>query len=396
MKNKSLNQQTLSIAISIFLLGASTALAQTSTSALNAQSTSAPMVKVGFVENIKSTDSKPTISWNGDLRYRQQNETDNTSDERKRQRLQARLGMIAQVQNDLKVNFRMMTGAGATSGNQDLGEGGGMPRRNFGIDQAYATYTPASWSDLYAGRMQQPFVFAGKSQIFWDRDISPEGLAVHASPFLAESFMLQVNAGSFWIKENYSAGMDTPDVMMNGGQVLVGYRLDRTTFSIVFSNFGYTNVKELKPTDIVSGGSFKGNSADASLNYSNAYEISQIGAEIKGQLSSYDWSIYAESTKNTKASSENTATAVGANILISDFNLSLIQQTIQKDAVLSLFTDGDFANGNVSSRGTIASLAYNFTKQVTASAAIYDNQYEIETANSKTYRRSQLDLLIKF
>ena len=103
----------------------------------------------------------------------------NTTQDRYRLRLRARLGMDADVTDNLKAGIRITTGntTDPVSTNQTLGNYGG--RYQVVWDEAYLRYrrdtaAGSPWLTLWGGRMPNPWVH---TDLVWDSDLAFEGLA---------------------------------------------------------------------------------------------------------------------------------------------------------------------------------------------------------------------------
>lgn len=96
----------------------------------------------------------------------------NTTEDRNLMRLRARLGMAAQINDDMTVNLRLATGntVNPVSTNQTLGNN--FNRLTFQLERAFITYKPVDGLSLYAGRM--PSIFR-TSELVWDEDLNFDG-----------------------------------------------------------------------------------------------------------------------------------------------------------------------------------------------------------------------------
>lgn len=349
------------------------------------------------VESVKAIES---IKVFGDLRYRHQSETQSPKQARDMERLQARVGVNAQIEENLKATLRLMTGTGATSGNQTLGDekAPGMPRRNFGVDLAYFDYQAVP--DLYflGGKMPQPFVYVGKNQMLLDRDVTPEGLAAKYSVNLIEKELdFFVQAGAFWIRENYDDqfGEEKTDNMLNGGQLGLLWKPEEWTVTLGFGSFGFTGLKDIPPTNITASGKANGNTLDINGNYPTNFDIQQEFLEIKKRVGTVDVAAFYERLENIDTDTLNKAHTYGVQLAYKAWALNWAYEEIQKDAVVGLFTDSDFGGGVTSSRGSVWSLAYKFTKKVTMQYTVYKTENSIDIAPA-AYDRSHLDLSMVF
>jgi hypothetical protein len=129
--------------------------------------------------------------------------------DRYRDRIRARLAVTAKATDNLTVGLGLTTAEGADprSGNQSLT--GVFTKKPIELDLAYFDWKFASWGDLIGGKMKQPFV-KGAQNLFWDNDITPEGVAF--------TFSRGIWFGSvynFWLQEVSGAeNRLTPDPMM--------------------------------------------------------------------------------------------------------------------------------------------------------------------------------------
>lgn len=340
-----------------------------------------------------------SISFSGDFRYRLQSETQEPKEARKLQRLQARLQAVGEVQDNLKVTLRLMTGSAANSGNQTIGDekNPGMVRRNFGLDQAFFDYKPFSFWNLYGGKMPQPFTFVGKNQLLLDRDITLEGLGTKFKVPLENDFTLLIQGGTFVVRENYDSlfSEDLSDNMFNGGQLALQWKKDNWDIIAGYGTFAFTGLKDAPPVSLTLGAGANGNTLDLSGNYPANFDIDEYFLEVKKKISDFDLSVFYETLNNKDIEALNKASAYGMTIGYKKWTISWIQENIEKDAVVGLFTDSDFAGGQTSSKGTITSLNYKITEKVQVQYSVYANKNSVDTTAAK-YDRTHLDLLMNF
>lgn len=365
----------------------------------NGSVSTANTVVVSVQAPVQKAEEEKKFNFFGDFRYRHQSEKQGPKDQRTVQRIQARFGITNQLHEDLKVTLRMMTGSSANSGNQTLGDdkAPGMPRRNFGLDQAFFDYNPAKSWNLYGGKMPQVFTFVGKNQMILDNDIAPEGLGGKFVQPFEEDFELFIQGGMFWIRENYDSqfGEDLTDNFLNAGQV--GLQWKPQDWSVLFGvgSFAYTDFKDNPPANITTGSTGNGNTLDINGNYPTNFDIEEYFVEIKKKLGAVDMALFFEMLTNKDASDLNKAQAVGIQIKYSAWSLSFTQKEVQKDSVVGVFTDSDFGAGTTSVKGFVANLGYKISKKVQIQYALYKNETAIDLV-PVDYDRSHLDLLMNF
>src|ERR1043166_2600590 len=157
----------------------------------------------------------------GDFRGRfEENHADNfLYHDRDRYRYRLRLGLNISMLNNFDVGLRLSSGdpasAGANAGaagsqsnpggqpitaNQTLGSLN--PRKFIWIDAAYGRWTPIKNNDWTVsatiGKMDNPFQL---SNMIWDYDINPEGVALQASYNINDQHALKANGAWFLLDE---------------------------------------------------------------------------------------------------------------------------------------------------------------------------------------------------
>lgn len=362
---------------------------------------SAPTVvaPVPVKEVKKESEKSDAFQFFGDFRYRQQMEKQDPKEERSIQRIQARFGVSSQVHEDLKVTLRLMTGSSANSGNQTLGDekSPGMPRRNFGLDQVFFDYKPAATLNLYGGKMPQPVSFAGKNQMILDRDISLEGMGLKYNQPLDDEWSFFAQGGMFWVRENYDSqfGEEQTDNFLNAVQGGLQWKQDDWAVILAVGSFSYTDLKHTPPANITSGATGNGNTLDINGNYPTNFDIFETSVEVKRKIQSWDLSAYYTALENESAKTLNKAHSYGLSAGYKAWSLSWMQQEVQKDAVVGVFTDSDFGGGVTSTRGQVWSVSYKITKKVQVQLTKFNNENSIDTI-PLAYDRTHVDLQLIF
>jgi hypothetical protein len=122
----------------------------------------------------------------------------NTTIDRDRMTLRARLGLTAKVSEDTQLGFRLSTGGttGPTSSSQTLGTQ--FNKLNVVIDRAYLRWEPRFDVRLIGGRMANPFF---GSDLLWPDDLSFDGLAAQAERNVASGAYVFGTVGAFPLEE---------------------------------------------------------------------------------------------------------------------------------------------------------------------------------------------------
>jgi hypothetical protein len=175
----------------------------------------------------------------------------NTPPARDRFRYRLRFGIVASLQNDLEVGFRLTSSEpakGSTAGGDPISGNttfsGNGTKKFIYIDQAYAKWSPIhanGWEgNFIVGKMENPFVF---SDIVFDQDYTPEGGAVQINYALNDKHTLKFNSGAFMLNE---LSASSADPFMAGAQV----RLDSAWSPKWQSSFGVGVLSILNSTNL--------------------------------------------------------------------------------------------------------------------------------------------------
>ncbi len=168
-----------------------------------------------------------SLKFNGDLRLRYDRITaeDMTFETRDRFRYRLRFGYTAVLKDNWEVGIGLtsseQTGQNASaadpiSNNQSFGDN--ASKKAIAIDKAYVKWTPlndAIWTlSSTMGKMENPYVFP--STILFDKDYTPEGIALEGSFRVNDKHTLRALGTAFILDE---VSTSTEDPYMFGGQV---------------------------------------------------------------------------------------------------------------------------------------------------------------------------------
>jgi hypothetical protein len=146
--------------------------------------------------------------------------------DRSRFRYRLRVGATATLFDSLEAGFRLTssepnsdgTGGDPISGNTTLQNNGS--KKFIYIDTAYGKWTPIShgpWLlSTTVGKMENPFVV---SDMVFDGDYTPEGLALQAGYTFNDQHALKLNAGYFILDEINQGAQASDDPTMLGAQL---------------------------------------------------------------------------------------------------------------------------------------------------------------------------------
>ena len=123
----------------------------------------------------------------------------NTTTDRHRLTLRARLGVDVKLSDGTQVGPRLSTGsatAGPNSSSQTLGNQ--FNKFSITLDRAFLRWEPRQDLRLFAGRMANPFF---STDLTWPEDVSFDGLAGQAEQTLASGLYVFAHAGGFALEE---------------------------------------------------------------------------------------------------------------------------------------------------------------------------------------------------
>jgi len=120
----------------------------------------------------------------------------NTTEDRDRERVRARIGMEAFIDDGWSANIRIGTGSdqGPVTPNQTLGAPGDFSKYQAYIDRAYFTYQPFKDLTFYAGREPNPFF---TTDLIFYSDLGFDGISGTYTPKLTDDVGLFLAGGVF-------------------------------------------------------------------------------------------------------------------------------------------------------------------------------------------------------
>jgi hypothetical protein len=367
------------------------------------------------------------FTWKGDLRYR--NETidqEYTLTERNRDRIRARFGFVAKVNDTVKVEIQATTteGGDSRSSNQTLTNA--SSRKALDLDTAYAEWAPnASWK-LTFGKMKYPW--ARTATYFYDNDINPEGVAAAwqqgADGLFASAFYTQLAERGTQADSN-----------MAGAQL--GWRGgfgDGGRYTLAAAYFDHGAVQGYNPFLDANVGNAFGNSTTTSAAIcrrgitaclANDYDVIDVFGEVQMNLAGKPLVLFAEYARNGKADygfvSANPALNIPSGLDLAytagftygkasnpgTWEFGYLYQKVEKDALFGQWVDSDFAGGATDGEGSAIKFGYAFARNWRFNLSYMLNKTNNDVAAAVTvpvartvldrdYKRLQLDLNMSF
>lgn len=377
------------------------------------------------------------IAFNGDMRLRYENDSfsrgnapiaalnnttrnaniSNSTEERDRFRLRARLGADIEVNDWLKGGLRLVTGALTSPVTPNQTEGMAQGKYTFGLDKAFLVASPLPWLSLKGGRFANPFLH---TDLLWDPDLAFDGVAATFSPKFNDTWSTFTTVGAFPIEEIQSSEVNKADSKwLYALQTGIQWKAqNRSTAKLALAYYDYTNVEgQSNPTGLdlynatVPVFRQKGNNTFNinALNGGLAGTANQIGLASKyelinltGQLDLLTFDpvhviLTGDYVKNVGFDANEIFTRTGnrykeetdgyqvrldvghnsfngptwGEVKPKDWSVTLGYKYIEADAVLDAFTDSNFHLGGSDAKGWLLGGNYALDKNAWVSARYF-------------------------
>ena len=328
------------------------------------------------------------FSFKGDIRLRYEGIDVDGEEERHRGRFRARLGLTADVNENVKAVVQLATGGdNPVSTNQTFD--GGFSRKDIRLDLAYVDWTPNDELHVYAGKMKNPFHRAGSHALIWDSDLNPEGVA---ASFATGGFFSK--AGVMFVEERSVSS----DSLLFGLQAGYEFALsDGASLTAGVSYYEYTETKgnfpfyDLRP---------RGNTVDIDGRLVFDYNQVEAFTELSTTIGDLPFSVFADFVQNSEVDSQDTGYAFGAAIgkagSPGTWQASVAWQDLEADAVIGTFTDSDFGGGGTDASGFTIKGKYALADNWAFGGTLFLNDVRDVVDNEHDYSRIQIDLEFKF
>jgi len=332
-------------------------------------------------------DWTETIDLNGDLRYRHERFDVEGSELRNRQRVRARLGLTAQPEDNLEIGIRLISGADdPISANQTLG--GGFTTKGIGLDRAYFAWTHATTgAKVYGGKMANPFYLPAKSDLMWDGDLSPEGIALKHVVGEGDTRVFLHGAG-LWIEERKASD----NTGLFGGQVGVEQRFDGVTAVLGGGYFNYTDLDGALYND-----DFFNNTIDGT-SFANDFNLVEFFAVLSFKAGDLPVTVFADVVTNQEADAQEQAYIFGAKLgkakKVGSWEAKYNYREVQADAVMGALTDSNFRGGGTDAKGHTLGFDYQISPKSKFAVTYYITKTDLD--DTKDYKRLIVDMKFKF
>jgi Putative porin len=377
------------------------------------------------------------IAFNGDMRLRYENDSfsgsnapiavlnnavrnaniSNSTEDRNRLRVRARLGADLKVNDWLIGGLRMTTGTLGDPVSPNQTEGAAQGKYTIGLDRAFLKASPYDWLTLQGGRFGNPFF---NTDLVWDPDLAFDGVAATFKPKLNDTWSSFSTIGAFPIEEIQGSEVNkAKSKWLYALQTGIQWEAqNKSTARLGLAYYDYENVEgQSNPTGLdtyngtVPAFRQKGNNTFNinALNGGLAGTANQIGLASKFQLLNltgqvdlltfdpvhvmltgdyvknigFDANeIFKRTGNQYKDETEGYQVRldVGKNsfnggasteIKPNDWQMSLGYKYLEADAVLDAFTDSDFHLGGTDAKGWLIGGNYALDKNAWVSARYF-------------------------
>lgn len=320
----------------------------------------------------------------------------NSTEDRTRLRVRARLGMRASVADGVQAGLRLATGSTGSTGspgslNNTLGGNEFFNRSGAGVDLAYLRWSPVEqdWISFWGGRMPNPFL---GSDLVWASDLAFDGVAASLRFIPRENLRPFLTLGAFPLREfePTSAEPTRRSKWLYGSQLGVDLGLPETRLLRLGAAFfdyeaieGIPNVDPLRPTlydwSAAPASRQKGNSlvpidfggAGNLFGYATRFRVLNLTAELGLRYDALRrFTFLADWARNTGFDQQEIVRRTGFLLPARDtalhlraaFGHQLMEhwadwfvfggyKRLEADSVPDVFTDGDFHLGGTNARG---------------------------------------------
>lgn len=351
------------------------------------------------LEKVHWTDR---IVLEGDLRFRHERTDEEGKDIRTRQRLRARIGAYATVSDELDVGIRAASGSDdPRSTNQTLGDSFGS--KNLNLDLAYFAWHPEVLRrvNIIGGKMKNPHIAV--SDLIWDTDVNPEGLAVKFAK-QGENIDIVAVSGGDWLEERsadddtllYSAQLAGKIRGQDGIYLLAGgsffYYENMMDFPVLFDDMNSLGNTSTPVVDPDTGETVE-------LLYDTEFRLVEAFAELGLNVKGVPITVYGDYVVNTEVGDDDTGYMIGAKLgkakKAGSAQIDYNYRRLEADAVVGALADADFCGGGTDGKGHKVSVAYQIFKNWQIAASLFLNEKHLH-GESTDYDKVQLDLKAKF
>jgi hypothetical protein len=344
------------------------------------------------------------ISLDGDFRHRFEGIDDESKDtDRFRQRIRARLGLDAMVNDEWSAHFRLITGSSdPVSGNQTIGDG--FSTKGFHLDRGYFKYSPSYIAGLsvMGGKIGNPFIRMDKTELIWDSDLNFEGAAVKFKKGVSERVDFHLRGGGFCVEERKA---DDETRLFAGQAGLSVAATGDLTVTFGGGYYGYSEVKGrpgFYESDEFFGNStsrFEASPGDTTITgFANDFKLLEVFGELSFRIEKFKCKVFGNFVQNSEADENNQGWLAGTTIKkgkgAGSLKLHANYRKLEKDAVVGLFTDSDTWGGGTDGKGLQLGLGVGVADNASLGVTYYLDRKNLK--EEIDYSRYQIDVKVSF
>lgn len=364
------------------------------------------------------------LKWDGDLRVRYQydnfaddnaaaisiNETNrtrslsllNTSEDRQRMRVRARLGLTSTIDENWAAGVRLTTGSSTDpiSSNQTLGIYNN--RYTVAIDRAFLRYRQGNEWNVVAGRFGNPWV---GTDLLWANDLGFDGIAGQWTPKFGSSAKGFVTLGLMPVQEvelasadkwlfGAQAGVDASNLFGSANAKLALGLYKYSNMVGKTSPAGSSKYEYTAPQFAQKGNTYYNISSDPNrplLALASDYRLVNVTGQMDFEgMAGKRVILTADYVRNLGFDRHAVSARVGVDVrpmtdafhlraafgdaelkAARDWQVFVAYKRIERDALPDAFTDGDFRLGGTDAKGYILGASYGVGKNTAASLKVF-------------------------
>ena len=350
-----------------------------------------------------ATEWKASKAFAGDLRLRSRyQKLSSNPDARFYEQLRARLSYRADIQEDMTGVLRFATATSPVSANQTLGDSAapGMPRREFGLDQAYLEYRAVHGLQVWAGKTPVSFYAPAANQLMFDADMDFEGASVKYASDPGD-FAYFANLGSSLVSENFGgASGDVPDLALLGAQFGASVKAFGTWTADV-GYFTWDNAQgrtgaQVTGAAVAAGARNFGNTTDGSGALASKFNIIEASVDWQHTWGDVTTEVFYDFGNNGGANLGASSYETGLSVRYGKFQFGYANVVKEADSQLGAFVDSDSNGGGTDNAGHRVNLAWQASKPFAIVATDYFGKRAISTASPVDFSEARLDLMGSF
>ena len=240
-------------------------------------------------------------------------------------------------------------------------------KKDLWLDRAYINWHPENVPGLkmFGGRMAQPWTKVAESEVIWDGDINPEGIAAQYSRKFGDTNVFG-SGGAFTVKDNVTGyGPEfNNDLRMYyaqlGANLFPGEDFKLTVGASVFhyykDEFGVPSTSaKCRTRPHAERQQLDRSSSSTKASASSTFSACRCRCRCTG-------SMCRTRTQTVPDDNEDTAYMLGFLTRFWEIGVNYSYRDVERNAVVGAFTDSDFASGFTASKGSKLQLSYNITK----------------------------------